>query len=268
MHHAGVHNGMPYAAAKALCPSVVAAPYSFAAYEATSKQLYQALLALTHNIQAVSCDEALIEVGDQCRRAMRTPDEPLRTAAERVAEELRQDFFARSQCTCSVGIGVHPLAARVACSLAKPDGKRSLLSVEQTRAALAPMELSALPSVGSSTARTLRETLGITTCGQLAVAAPATLAQLLGKKRAATMQAYARGTDTRALVRFRSRASVGLCVTWGVRLRDQEAVSTFVQNLTVELCRRLRQLDMLGSSLTFTVCRPQKHKHKHKLKQR
>ena len=249
----GICNGMCFASARDRCPSVVAAPYAFDAYEATSKQLYKILLSRTRNIQVVSCDEALIEVTDLCKSTV-GPEESLRSSAERVAEGIRQEFFESTMCTCTVGVGFHPLSARVACSLAKPDGIRSLMSAEETRSALSSMELNAIPTIGWSIMDRLKTNLGITTCGELASASLASLEGLLGKKRAATIQAFARGLDDRTVVRFRTRASVGLCVTWGIRLKDQEGVNKLMTNFASELCKRLKQLEVAGSSLLFSVC--------------
>lgn len=236
-----------------MCPNVVAAPYAFKAYEATSRELYRILLSLTHNIQVVSCDEAIVDITAFCQ-SKRNPDEPLRASAERVAEGIRRHFFEITKCTCSVGIGFHPLSARVACGLAKPDGVHALLTVDETCTALAPLDLESLPSIGWSTKKALESFMGITKCGELAAAPREPLERLLGRKRAATIQDFARGLDTRTIVRFRTRASVGLCVTWGVRLKDITGVNTMMNNIAVELCKRLKQLCVAGSALSFSVC--------------
>lgn len=249
----GVHNGMCFSSAKSLCPNVVAAPYAFKAYEVTSRDLYQILLSRTHNIQVVSCDEAVVDISAFCQ-ANKNPDESLRASAERAAEGIRREFFEKTKCTCSVGIGIHPLSARVACGLAKPDGVHAVLTVEETCKTLSPLDLESIPSIGWSTKKALQSFMGITKCGELALAPREQLERLLGKKRAATIQDFARGHDTRTIVRFRTRASVGLCVTWGVRLKDVNGVNTMMNNIAAELCKRLKHLGVAGSALSFSVC--------------
>ena len=244
---------MCFSSAKSLCPNVVAAPYAFKAYEATSRELYRILLSRTHNIQVVSCDEAVVDISAFCQ-ANKNPDESLRASAERVAEGIRKEFFEETKCTCSVGIGIHPLSARVACGLAKPDGIHAVLTVEETSTTLSSLDLESIPTIGWSTKKALQSFMGITKCGELATAPREQLERLLGKKRAATIQDFARGLDTRTIVRFRTRASVGLCVTWGVRLKDVTGVNTMMNNIAAELCKRLKGLGVAGSALSFSVC--------------
>lgn len=58
----GVKNGMFLGAARKLCPDIVCIPYHFQEYRTVSRQLYQILVNHTHDVEAVSCDEAYIDV--------------------------------------------------------------------------------------------------------------------------------------------------------------------------------------------------------------
>ena len=48
--------------ARQLCPDLICIPYEFKQYREVSQQLYEILASYTHKIQAVSCDEAFIDV--------------------------------------------------------------------------------------------------------------------------------------------------------------------------------------------------------------
>ena len=48
--------------ARQLCPKLVCVPYQFEEYRQVSQQLYEILASYTHEIQAVSCDEAFVDL--------------------------------------------------------------------------------------------------------------------------------------------------------------------------------------------------------------
>ena len=58
----GVKNGMWLGQARQLCPNLVCVPYQFEEYRQVSQQLYEILASYTHEIQAVSCDEAFVDL--------------------------------------------------------------------------------------------------------------------------------------------------------------------------------------------------------------
>lgn len=58
----GVKNGMWLGRARKLCPGLICVPYQFQQYREVSQKLYEILASYTHEIQAVSCDEAFVDV--------------------------------------------------------------------------------------------------------------------------------------------------------------------------------------------------------------
>ena len=50
--------------ARKLCQNIVCVPYEFEKYRQVSQKLYEILVSYTHDIEAVSCDEAYIDVSD------------------------------------------------------------------------------------------------------------------------------------------------------------------------------------------------------------
>ena len=61
---AGVRNGMFLGAARKLCPDIHCVPYQFDQYRQVSQRLYDILVTYSHEIEAVSCDEAYIDVSE------------------------------------------------------------------------------------------------------------------------------------------------------------------------------------------------------------
>ena len=60
----GVRNGMFLGSARKLCPDIYCVPYQFEEYRQVSQKLYDILVSYSHEIEAVSCDEAYIDVSD------------------------------------------------------------------------------------------------------------------------------------------------------------------------------------------------------------
>ena len=50
--------------ARQLCPDLVCVAYQFDEYRQVSQQLYEILASYTHEIQAVSCDEAFVDLAN------------------------------------------------------------------------------------------------------------------------------------------------------------------------------------------------------------
>ncbi|KAL6219561.1 hypothetical protein ACLB2K_007320 [Fragaria x ananassa] len=108
----GVKAGMFVRNAKALCPHLVILPYNFGAYEEVADQFYDILHKHCRKVQAVSCDEAFLDV---------TYLEGVDT--DILASTLRREIFEITGCTASAGIAGNMLMARLATRTAKPDGQ-------------------------------------------------------------------------------------------------------------------------------------------------
>ena len=60
----GVRNGMFLGNARSKCPELVCVPYYFESYRTVSQKFYEILASYTSEIEAVSCDEALLDISD------------------------------------------------------------------------------------------------------------------------------------------------------------------------------------------------------------
>ncbi|XP_030166268.1 DNA repair protein REV1 isoform X3 [Lynx canadensis] len=94
----GIKNGMFFGQAKQLCPNLQAVPYDFHAYKEVARTMYETLASYTHNIEAVSCDEALVDITEILAETRLTPDE--------FANAVRMEIKDQTKCAASVGIGV------------------------------------------------------------------------------------------------------------------------------------------------------------------
>ncbi|KAF9294775.1 deoxycytidyl transferase [Linnemannia elongata] len=132
----GVKNGMQLLKARTLCPDLVVVPYEFQQYEDISIEFYKILLGYADELQAVSVDEALVDISSKCLptwgagpngsqlSASRSQDGDLsRMNPAAFALKVREEIFLATGCHASVGIGPNILLAKLSTKRAKPHGQ-------------------------------------------------------------------------------------------------------------------------------------------------
>jgi len=260
----GVRNGMYLRAAYQLCPQLKLLPYDFGAYNRVSRRFYETLAdnANTLSLQAVSCDEAFIEV---------VAEDPLEEAAR-----IRSTIKEACEVDASIGVGSNTLMARLATKKAKPSGQFRITDA-QIEEFLADEPVDELPGVGRSLSARLGA-LSVTTCGQLRAQPLSLLQTEFGPKMGSTLYAKARGQDDRrAGDQFLDgtgsgshRKSVGSEVSWGVRFENLSQCRRFVDDMSREIWSRLSEAfpdkDLKPRRLQLKLYRrrenaPAPHKH-------
>ena len=109
----GVRSAMPSARAVRLCPQLVFIRPDFARYRAESHEVFEIFRRFTPQVQAVSIDEAFLDVSEHL--------EP-HGSATAVAEAVRAAVCSERGLTVSVGVGPNRLVAKIASDFRKPDG--------------------------------------------------------------------------------------------------------------------------------------------------
>lgn len=143
----GVHAPMGLREARRLCPRAVVVPPRFDAYLEASRAVFAVFDDTTPVVEALSVDEAFLQVGGLRRIA----GEPVEIAAR-----LRDQVRARVGLAITVGVARTKFLAKVASGVAKPDG---LLLVEPAREIefLHALPVEKLWGVGPVTAAKLRD---------------------------------------------------------------------------------------------------------------
>ncbi|XP_052505624.1 DNA repair protein REV1 isoform X2 [Budorcas taxicolor] len=239
----GIRNGMFFGQAKQLCPSLQAVPYDFHAYKEVARTMYETLASYTHNIEAVSCDEALVDITEILAETRLTPDE--------FANAVRMEIKDQTKCAASVGIGSNILLARMATRKAKPDGQYHL-KPEEVDDFIRGQLVTNLPGVGRSMESKLMS-LGIRTCGDLQYLTMAKLQKEFGPKTGQMLYRFCRGLDDRPVRTEKERKSVSAEINYGIRFSQPKEAEAFLLNLSEEIQRRLEAVGMKGKRLTLKV---------------
>ncbi|XP_043373365.1 DNA repair protein REV1 isoform X8 [Dermochelys coriacea] len=239
----GVKNGMFFGQAKQLCPSLQAVPYDFHAYKEVTQTVYETLASYTHNIEAVSCDEALVDITEILAETRLTPDE--------FASAIRTEIKDQTKCAASVGMGSNILLARMATRKAKPDGQYHL-KPEEVDDFIRGQLVSNLPGVGRSMESKLAS-LGIKTCGDLQYLTMSKLQKEFGPKTGQMLYRFCRGLDDRPVRTEKERKSVSAEINYGIRFTQPKEAEAFLLSLSEEIQHRLEAAGMKGKRLTLKI---------------
>ena len=189
-------------------------PPRISAYSDASKAVFEVFDDTTPLVEALSIDEAFLDVGG----LRRVSGEPIE-----IADRLRREVLERVGLPITVGVARTKFLAKVASAVAKPDG---LLVVppEGELAFLRPLPVRRLWGVGSATEAKLHER-GITTVADVARLAEPALVAMLGRAVGHHLHALAHNRDPRpvhvgrrrAVDRFSERARLATTVARGDR---------------------------------------------------
>jgi DNA polymerase-4 len=238
----GVHSGMGAGRARRLCPQAAVVPCRFEAYTEASKAVFRIFEDTAPVVEALSIDEAFLDVRGMERFAG-TPTEIARRLRRRVREEVGLPI--------TVGVARTKFLAKVASGVGKPDG---LLVVPPERELefLHPLPVERLWGVGAITAEKLHDA-GLHTVGQVAEVSPRSLYDLLGRAAGRQLHALANVRDPRRVERRRRRRSVGAQHALGRRSRTPEAVDAALVALVDRVTGRLRKAERVARTVVLRL---------------
>lgn len=188
------------------------------------------------DLQAVSVDEALIDVTSSVRRIrteisqsqrVSSPTDPARDFAEAIRAQVK----AATSCEgkpdpsnrrispahlfiVSIGIAHNIMLARVASRRAKPAGSFHILPADVPQI-LAPLDINDLHGFGYATRQKAKDKLGATNLGELSKKSKGVLCEALGKGTGETLYKALRGIDDRKLESDKPRKSVSCDINVG-----------------------------------------------------
>ncbi len=240
----GVRTAMGGAQARRLCPHAVVVPPRMAAYSRASDDVFEVFRNCTPIVEAVSVDEAFLDVGG-LGRVSGTPVE--------IAARLRADVRDQVGLPITVGIARTKFLAKVASQEAKPDGLL-LVPPAQELAFLRPLPVRRLWGVGAVTADRLHAH-GIETVADVAELSESTLASLLGAAMGRQLYALSRNIDRRRVTTGVRRRSVGAQRALGRagnRMSPVE-IDAVVVNLIDRITARMRAAGRTGRTVVLRL---------------
>jgi DNA polymerase IV len=238
----GIHSAMPSSRAIRLCPDVVFIPPDFRRYSRESEKIFAIYREITPLVQAVSIDEAYLDVTDHLGET---------GTATAVAKEIRRRVREERGLTVSVGVGPNKLVAKIASDFNKPDGL-TVVPPHKVQSFLDPLPVRRLHGVGPATERALVE-MGLQTVADLRAAAPEALVERFGNKHGLLLYEFARGIDDRPVETHQERKSLGTENTYAVDLVGLPRMEEEVDRMAVEVADALAKRGLAGCTVTLKV---------------
>ncbi|KAJ7491098.1 hypothetical protein FB451DRAFT_1349439 [Mycena latifolia] len=255
---AGIKNGMSLQQARKLCPTVLTMPYEFDSYKELSLKFYTILMTHCDDLEAVSIDEALMDVTSAVSHLRATaasagsPHDPAKDFAESIRAEVKE----ATGCEISVGISHNVMLARLATRRAKPAGSAHILPAD-VPGLIATLEITDLWGFAGSHREKAREKLGSTALSDLAKKSRVALSDALGKKTGERLYNCIRGIDDTQLQSDKQRKSVSAEINYGIRFESNAEAEAFVLEVAGTVAERLDEIKMRGRSITLKIMKRQ-----------
>ncbi|OCF36874.1 hypothetical protein I316_01471 [Kwoniella heveanensis BCC8398] len=249
----GVKNGMSLGRARALVgDELQTIPYEFETYKKFSLAFYTILMGYADELQAVSVDEALIDVtsaGLADLRSKRRRRDPAIEIAEKIRHDVRK---VTDGCEVSIGISHNILLAKLATRSAKPAGVAHLLPSD-IDSFLAPLDVEDFPSIGYSIKSKIEEKFGSTKVEALMGVSKLAFQRVLGPKTGEMLWGYLRGMDERKLEPDKARKSVSAEMNYGIRFQNQDQAEMCIADLAAEVSKRMKSVGVRGRQITLKL---------------
>jgi len=238
----GVQGAMGGRQALRLCPEAIVVRPRFDAYVAASREVFKVFYDTTPLVEAMSIDEAFLDVGG-LRRLSGEPSV--------VAARLRSEVRERVGLPISVGVARTKHLAKIASALCKPDGLR-VVPIEDELMFLHALPVERLWGVGPATSAKLHAAR-ITTVGQIATCELVELAHIVGPGAAHHLHALAHNRDPRRVRTSARRRSIGSQYALGRGPHTDAALDRVLQTLVDRVTRRLRATGQTGTTVVLRL---------------
>lgn len=242
----GVRSAMPMSRARRSCPQAVVLAPDYDIFSTVSSSVMETFRQITPLVEAVSLDEAFLDVSGATRRL----GSPLS-----IAEMIRATVHDEQRITCSVGIASSVSVAKLASQRAKPDGV-VVVPPDRVTAFLHPLDVGDLFGVGEKTAEMLHR-LGLNTVADIAHTPLRTLQRAVGAALGSQLHGLAWGTDRRSITPRRHTEepdkSMGADETFARDTDDREVILREVLRLAAKVAGRMRTAGVAGRTVTLRV---------------
>lgn len=239
----GVHSGMNIKEAYRLCPHGTYRHPDFNKYRTVSQQLHEIWYSYASAAQAVSLDEAYLDVTERAGNL-----EGARQIAMTIKKRTREEVGL----TCSVWVGYSKTAAKTASEEKKPDGYFEIPDAETFVNLVIDRDVRVLYTIGEKTARKLNMA-GIYTVRDIQNN-EVKVKELLGKSGLWILQ-IASGIDNRKVTPYRPEdaKSIGREVTFQQDVNDYGYLKDVLLLLSLCVDHRARRVGLQGGGVTLKL---------------
>ncbi|NLM44098.1 MAG: DNA polymerase IV [Clostridiales bacterium] len=234
----GIHSAMPIFIAKQLCPEGVFLPVRYERYTEISKKVFHILHSVTHKVEAVSIDEAYLDISD----IKYDPVHIVNTIKKRIKESVGL--------TLSAGISYNKFLAKTASEWNKPNGLK-VITEDMVPEILKPLPISKVHGIGSKSIERLNH-IGIYTIEQLLRLTEDDMTYFFGKYGIEIYNRI-RGHDDRPVCTQRETKSIGRETTFDSDTMDKAMLKKVLSEFAEELANSLMEEALFAKTVTVKI---------------
>ncbi|MSP48587.1 MAG: DNA polymerase IV [Alphaproteobacteria bacterium] len=238
----GVHSAMPMFKALKACPEAVVIRPDMEKYVKVGREVRQLMLETTPLVEAVSIDEAFLDLSGTERLHGGPPARTLAKLALKIEREIRV--------TVSIGLSVNKFLAKIASDRDKPRGF-AVIGGDEAKGFLAAQPVGLIFGVGNATRERLAKD-GITLIGQLQQMPEDELMRRYGSM-GRRLSRLSRGEDDRTVEPERDAVGLSAETTFNEDLGDLDALSKELWQLAERLSSRLKRQGLAGSGVALKL---------------
>jgi DNA polymerase IV len=237
----GVRSAMPSVIAKRLCPDLIFVRHNFERYNEVSSSVFEIFKQYTDLIEALSIDEAFLDVTD---------DKLKIGSATVIANRIRDEIKLKTGLTASAGISINKFLAKIASDINKPDGL-FLIKPEDAEKFIEELPVEKFYGIGKVTAQKMH-VLGIHKGSDLKKWDIKSLVRNFGKA-GVFFYDIVRGIDDRPVEPDQERKSVGTELTYEKDLTTRFEIIAELYKIEKELMERIGHSGTTGRTITLKV---------------
>jgi len=238
----GVRSAMPMFEAKRLCPQAAVVRPNMDKYAGVSRQVRTLMLELTPQVEAISIDEAFMNLAGTQRLHGMSAAKALARFSARVEKDIG--------ITVSIGLAANKFLAKIASDLDKPRGF-AVIGQAEAAAFLADKPVSLIYGVGKVAAERLAKA-GIRLISDLQRADERELMRRYGAE-GQRLWRLARGIDAREVDPVRERKSVSAENTFERDIASFRPLEKRLWAAAEEVSERLKEKHLCGSTVTLKL---------------
>ena len=239
----GIHSAMSTYEAKNLCPHLLVVSPNKDKYIKVSEKIHELVLKITHRIEFIALDEGYIDITEVI---------PKYSSKEKFAKTFRERIFKHTGLTCSVGIGINKISAKIASDINKPFGQYIFNTQEEFVEYMKDKKVRKLQGVGEKFEKILKRD-HILTVGDIHKYTMKELTRRYGKARGELLYLYSRGIDHAPVDFSKPTHSVGAENTYSSPLNIEEEIEEKLEEVFKAAYSRLKEKNCLTKTVTIKI---------------
>lgn len=239
----GIHSAMNTLDAKKLCPKLIVVPVNKDKYAYESRIIQNLVLKITHKVEFIAFDEGFIDITDIIDKF---------SSKENFANLFRKRIFQITGLTCSMGIGLNKLTAKIASDINKPGGQYIFNTEDEFIEFIKDKKVRKLPGVGKQFEKLLNKDK-IFFVKDIYPFSLKELCSKYGTSRGELLYTYSRGIDHRDVDFNRAIHSIGNENTFRLPLDSEEEINREIEALFDWSYARLIKKNLLTKTVSLKV---------------